>query len=57
MKFAITIITLLAGIAMATPAAMPVEGKAEALDVRGSAVDCKKCGCSSAESCTFDCCQ
>ncbi|KAK4215215.1 hypothetical protein QBC37DRAFT_372168 [Rhypophila decipiens] len=54
MKFTIAIISLLAGIAIATPAAAPA-AEANVLDARG--FDCRKCGCSSAEACTFDCCQ
>ncbi|KAI1846311.1 hypothetical protein JX266_007516 [Neoarthrinium moseri] len=46
MKFSITVLTLLAGFAMASPAALGGD-----LEAR---VDCKHCGCSSAESCTFD---
>ncbi|KAI0126097.1 hypothetical protein BJ170DRAFT_725898 [Xylariales sp. AK1849] len=45
MKLSITLLTLLAGWALASPAMV---GDLEAR------VDCSTCGCSSAESCTFD---
>ncbi|KAI1414393.1 hypothetical protein F5Y13DRAFT_188050 [Hypoxylon sp. FL1857] len=45
MKVSFAFVTLLAGWAMATPAAV---GNLEAR------VDCSTCGCSSSESCTFD---
>ncbi|KAL8376881.1 hypothetical protein RB595_007828 [Gaeumannomyces hyphopodioides] len=54
MKFSIAILSVLATIAMAAPNVSPSLNGA-LLDSRG--VDCKKCRCSSAESCTFDCCQ
>ncbi|KAB5580264.1 hypothetical protein GE09DRAFT_1212717 [Coniochaeta sp. 2T2.1] len=50
MKFTIAILSLLAAVAIASPAAVnnnPLEAR----------IDCSHCGCSSAESCTFDCCQ
>ncbi|KAH7348515.1 hypothetical protein BKA65DRAFT_594329 [Rhexocercosporidium sp. MPI-PUGE-AT-0058] len=51
MKFSLTIIALFAAVAMAStlPASNPT------FDAAG--INCKKCGCSSKESCTFDCCQ
>ncbi|KAF8856353.1 hypothetical protein BDZ45DRAFT_804259 [Acephala macrosclerotiorum] len=45
MKVSITLLTLLAAFAMASPAAV---GDLEAR------IDCSTCGCSSTESCTFD---
>ena len=48
MKFAVAILSLLAAVAIASPAAVnnnPLEAR----------VDCNHCGCSSAESCTVSC--
>jgi hypothetical protein len=47
MKFFIPVVALLAGFAMASPA-----GNGDSL--LEARIDCSKCGCSSAESCTFD---
>lgn len=49
MKFTFALISLLAGIAMATPAAVRSD-QTNTLETRG--FDCKKCRCSSAEACT-----
>lgn len=48
MKFSIAFLSLLAAVAMAAPNVAPDNGAL--LDSRG--VDCKKCRCSSRESCT-----
>jgi hypothetical protein len=52
MKFSVAFLSLLASLAVASPGAR----NAEAGDLAARA-DCKHCGCSSTESCTFDCCQ
>ncbi|KAL8404425.1 hypothetical protein RB594_009322 [Gaeumannomyces avenae] len=54
MKFSVAFLSLLATLAMAAPNVAPADNGV-LLDSRG--VNCKKCGCSSKESCTFDCCQ
>ncbi|KLU85127.1 hypothetical protein MAPG_04158 [Magnaporthiopsis poae ATCC 64411] len=49
MKFSIAFLSLLAAVAMAAPSVAPDSNAL--LDSRD--VDCKKCRCSSKESCTF----